>query len=206
MKHHVLKDYIQDTSKKAGVDAVTKFGARVDRVHKDGSKWTVHWTTLNDSDQDPVEKQESAIFDSVIVASGHYHTPLVPDIRGLAEAKTQWPAKIFHSKSFRRSEGFEGKVRMSFLYYPHLADSITECTSNWRRCIFSRHSQGDQYHCKQSLSKHPKRRFRSPRNCTATECHKNWRDWGVQNLCINCLKRTLAFDCASQIWRVVGWH
>ena len=61
MRHYVLKDYIQDTSKKAGVDDVTKFGARVDRVYKDGSTWTVEWSTLNDSDQDLVEKQESEV-------------------------------------------------------------------------------------------------------------------------------------------------
>ncbi|KAJ5120907.1 uncharacterized protein N7515_010295 [Penicillium bovifimosum] len=108
VKHHVIKEYIQDTSKKAGVEDVTKYSARVTRVHKGGSKWTVHWTTLSD-DQGIVESQESATFDSVVVASGHYHTPLVPDIRGLPEAKSRWPEKVFHSKSFRRSEDFEGK-------------------------------------------------------------------------------------------------
>jgi ACS family pantothenate transporter-like MFS transporter len=61
VRHYVLKDYIQDTSKKAGVNDVTKYGARVDRVHKDGSTWTVHWSTLSDADQDLVEKQESAV-------------------------------------------------------------------------------------------------------------------------------------------------
>lgn len=60
VKHHVLKDYIQDTSSKAGVDDITKFGARVTRVHKDGPTWTVHWSTLSE-DQDPVENEESAV-------------------------------------------------------------------------------------------------------------------------------------------------
>ncbi|KAJ5357030.1 Dimethylaniline monooxygenase N-oxide-forming [Penicillium concentricum] len=108
VKHHVLKEYIQDTSTKAGVDNITKYGARVTRVHKDGPTWTVHWSTLSEG-QDPVENEESATFDSVIVASGHYHTPLVPNIRGLPDAKARWPERIFHSKSFRRSKGFEGK-------------------------------------------------------------------------------------------------
>ncbi|KAJ5813178.1 hypothetical protein N7447_010201 [Penicillium robsamsonii] len=108
VKHHVLKEYIQDTSNKAGVDDITKYGARVTRVHKDGPTWIVHWSTLGEG-QEPVENEESATFDSVIVASGHYHTPLVPNIRGLPEAKARWPERIFHSKSFRRSKGFEGK-------------------------------------------------------------------------------------------------
>jgi hypothetical protein len=60
VKHHVLKEYIQDTSSKAGVDDITKFGARVTRVHKDGPTWTVHWTTLSE-DQNPIENSESAV-------------------------------------------------------------------------------------------------------------------------------------------------
>ncbi|KAJ5178633.1 uncharacterized protein N7500_001332 [Penicillium coprophilum] len=108
VKHHVLKDYIQDTSNKAGVDDITKYGARVTRVYKDGPTWTVHWCTLSEG-HDSVDKEESATFHSVIVASGHYHTPLVPNIRGLPKAKARWPERIFHSKSFRRSKGFEGR-------------------------------------------------------------------------------------------------
>jgi hypothetical protein len=57
----VLKDYIQDTAEKAGVNNVTKFGARVDRVRKDGALWTVQWSTLGYADQDLVEKQESVV-------------------------------------------------------------------------------------------------------------------------------------------------
>lgn len=130
VKHHVLKEYIQDTSKKVGVDDVTIYGALVTRVYKDESEWHVLWTSL---EEDPstgrlVENQKSAVrifsceaieesllnsiqtFDAVVIASGHYHTPLVPDIPGLAEAKAKWSTKITHSKSFRNSEGFEGKV------------------------------------------------------------------------------------------------
>lgn len=129
VNHSVLKEYIQDTSKKTGVDDVTIHGALVEEVYKQGQEWHVHWTMLN---EDPdtghiVEQQESAVssriqlyqantliqrqkFDAVVVGSGHYHTPLVPNIIGLAEAKAKWPAKIMHSKSFRSSEGFEGKV------------------------------------------------------------------------------------------------
>lgn len=56
-------------------------------------------------------------FDAVIVASGHYHTPLIPSIPGLAEAKSRWPSRTTHSKSFRSSRGFEQKVRLA-LFMP----------------------------------------------------------------------------------------
>ncbi|KAJ6092488.1 hypothetical protein N7486_007777 [Penicillium sp. IBT 16267x] len=80
VKHSVLKDYIQDTSNKSGVSDVTIYGALVTKT-----------------------------FDAVVVASGHYHTPLVPDIPGLSHAKERWPMEITHSKSFRNADGFEGK-------------------------------------------------------------------------------------------------
>lgn len=51
------------------------------------------------------------VFDAIIVASGHYHAPRIPDIPGLSEAKTHWASRIMHSKGFRKSQGFENKVR-----------------------------------------------------------------------------------------------
>ncbi|CEJ57997.1 hypothetical protein PMG11_06669 [Penicillium brasilianum] len=111
VRHNVLKDYIQDTSKKAGVDNATIYGAQVTNVHKEGTRWHVSWSTLHEdsTSKDLVERQNSATFDAVVVASGHYHTPLIPNIEGLAEAKEKWPSRITHSKSFRNSTGFEGK-------------------------------------------------------------------------------------------------
>ncbi|KAJ5239039.1 hypothetical protein N7468_003658 [Penicillium chermesinum] len=109
--HNVLKDYIQDTAKKTGVEAHTLYGASVANVYKDGPKWHVAWKSLQEDPQADslVEKEDTSAFDAVVVASGHYHTPLIPDIPGLAEAKEKWPSKISHSKSFRSAEGFEGK-------------------------------------------------------------------------------------------------
>ncbi|KAJ5982956.1 hypothetical protein N7481_005055 [Penicillium waksmanii] len=105
VNHHILKEYIQDTAKKAGVETATIYGALVT------SEWHVLWKSLHEDAQTGklTEREESDIFDAVVVASGHYHTPLIPDIPGLAEAKSQWPVEITHSKSFRNAEGFEGK-------------------------------------------------------------------------------------------------
>ncbi|KAJ5902977.1 hypothetical protein N7504_005360 [Penicillium tannophilum] len=111
VKHSVLKNYIQDTSYKSGVCDVTIYGARVTKVYKQEQKWHVDWTSLKEDLKtgNMVESRKSLTFDAVVVASGHYHTPLVPDIPGLSHAKERWPTKITHSKSFRNADGFEGK-------------------------------------------------------------------------------------------------
>ena len=51
VSHTVMKEYIQDTSKKAGADSVTLYGARVNRLHKDEQEWHVTWSTLTEDDQ-----------------------------------------------------------------------------------------------------------------------------------------------------------
>lgn len=45
----------------------------------------------------------------MVVASGHYHTPRIPDIPGLAQLKQRWPTRIHHSKGYRRPDRFKGK-------------------------------------------------------------------------------------------------
>jgi hypothetical protein len=50
-------------------------------------------------------------FDAVMVASGHYNDPFIPDIPGLAEFSTTNPGSISHSKFYRSPSQYQGKVR-----------------------------------------------------------------------------------------------
>lgn len=45
----------------------------------------------------------------MVVASGHYTVPFVPDIKGLDEAATIHPSKFEHSKSFRTPDDYAGQ-------------------------------------------------------------------------------------------------
>jgi ACS family pantothenate transporter-like MFS transporter len=45
----------------------------------------------------------------VIVASGHYHAPRVPGIRGIRELKRQFPTRIQHSKGYRSPERYANR-------------------------------------------------------------------------------------------------
>lgn len=59
VSHTVMKEYIQDTSRKAGADGVTIYGARVTSVKKDGHKWHVTWSTLReDGESKSLEEHE----------------------------------------------------------------------------------------------------------------------------------------------------
>ncbi|GAB1315025.1 monooxygenase [Madurella fahalii] len=51
----------------------------------------------------------SATYDAVVVASGHYSTIYIPDVKGIAEFHTTHPRIITHSKHYRTPEPFAGK-------------------------------------------------------------------------------------------------
>jgi cation diffusion facilitator CzcD-associated flavoprotein CzcO len=52
-------------------------------------------------------------FDAVVVASGHYWVPYVPDIEGLDQFEKTRPGSVVHSKHFRGRDLFHGKVGCS---------------------------------------------------------------------------------------------
>ncbi|KAI8933089.1 hypothetical protein NX059_009732 [Plenodomus lindquistii] len=108
--HDVLKDYIQDTAIRAGVHSDTRYNTEVKRVVKNANKWHVETITLeSDKSGRTVRTIATTEYDSVIVASGHYHAAKVPDTPGLADWKAAWPDRVTHSKSYRKPQGFEGK-------------------------------------------------------------------------------------------------
>jgi ACS family pantothenate transporter-like MFS transporter len=107
--HNVLKDYIQDTALKTGIDKVTRYNTEVKNLHKSGNKWLLKAVTLHAKTSGNVLQQNTEEFDSIVIASGHYHAARIPDIPGLAGWKRQWPQRIQHSKSYRRPEDFQGK-------------------------------------------------------------------------------------------------
>jgi hypothetical protein len=132
-----MNEYIIDTSRKSGVHDATVFGAKVTNIEKvnEKSKWRVSWTELEDDEAVKVKEREKEdvsyfeenmlvlascgsrltlyqLFDAVVVASGHYHAPRIPDITGLADIKRLWPSRVLHSKGYRKPDSYAGKVRL----------------------------------------------------------------------------------------------
>ncbi|KAJ1329568.1 dimethylaniline monooxygenase (N-oxide forming) [Microdochium nivale] len=61
-----------------------------------GGKWQVTSRDLLGSNTTMV-----SVYDAVVVASGHYATPYIPDVPGIREFHAAWPGVISHSKSYR---------------------------------------------------------------------------------------------------------
>lgn len=86
---------------------------------------------MNDRDQWKVitkqlksQSQSTGSYDAVVVASGHYNIPFIPQTKGINEWSKQYPGNITHSKFFRRPEDFKDKVHnlvAHFLSYTNLS-------------------------------------------------------------------------------------
>ncbi|KAL1858748.1 hypothetical protein Daus18300_009882 [Diaporthe australafricana] len=102
--HHEIEAYVQRLSQETGAHEVTLFDTRVEEAVKNAAtgEWDVRTKTLVKSDDGTYSSQNKDwTFDAVVVAAGHYHVPLIPDVPGLAEWKRKYPDRVRHSKSYR---------------------------------------------------------------------------------------------------------
>lgn len=107
---HVEK-YVQTLASTHGVNAVTSFHTRVDEIRKtsDGTKWEIRSVALEKRDTGPRLAERTSNFDLVVVATGHYNMPRIPDTEGLKEWKERYPGRVIHSKQYRSPEPYRGR-------------------------------------------------------------------------------------------------
>src|SRR5690606_36025111 len=97
----VLWDYIKGRVEKAGVRGWCRFRTPVRRVeYSEGTgKFSV---TAHDLKKDSFSTEQ---FDHVVVASGHFSTPNVPEFPGFSG----FNGRVLHSHDFRDAMEFKGK-------------------------------------------------------------------------------------------------
>ncbi|GKT89195.1 dimethylaniline monooxygenase [Colletotrichum tofieldiae] len=86
------------------------FNTHVERVEKVGKKWQL--TLRKTQHYLKHEKRDywwQDTFDAVVVATGHYGVPYVPNIKGLEETSAALPQRFEHSKAYRSPEDYVDK-------------------------------------------------------------------------------------------------
>ncbi|KAK5675603.1 hypothetical protein LTS10_011703 [Elasticomyces elasticus] len=107
--HHVLADYIQGAAAANNVIENIQFDTRVTEVVKEGSRWRVETAKLTGVPSDSNVSRDVKDFDALVIATGHYHAPNVPEMPGLADWVQTFPSRIWHSKRYRSSDAFKGQ-------------------------------------------------------------------------------------------------
>ncbi|KAF2790396.1 dimethylaniline monooxygenase [Melanomma pulvis-pyrius CBS 109.77] len=106
--YQVVAGYLEDLFTKY-LHLVT-FNTTLERLQKKNGKWEL---TLRRSGVLYRGKRQDywwiETFDAVVIASGHYNIPFIPQIPGLAEFHKAFPDKIEHSKAYRSRDNYVGK-------------------------------------------------------------------------------------------------
>lgn len=97
----VLWDYIQGRVRKAGVRHYIRFNTAVKSVVFDDETRTFTLTAMDYT----ADRLTSDEFDHVIVATGHFSTPYMPEFPGF----DHFPGRILHAHDFRDATEFKGK-------------------------------------------------------------------------------------------------
>ncbi|KAI5467418.1 hypothetical protein BGZ63DRAFT_344097 [Mariannaea sp. PMI_226] len=104
-RHNAVLQYLKDYAK--DLTPYISYQTQVLSVEKPSSERNAPWQIeVLDLKTKHTTKAE---FDAVVVASGHYNDPFVPDIPGLAEFNKAYPGAISHSKYYRRPDDYKGK-------------------------------------------------------------------------------------------------
>lgn len=74
----------------------------------EGARWSVRSMSME------TRKEAEEIFDAVVVASGHYDDPFIPNISGISAWNTAFPGSVSHSKYYRRPSAFKDKVMLLY--------------------------------------------------------------------------------------------
>ncbi|PBP27216.1 flavin dependent monooxygenase-like protein [Diplocarpon rosae] len=133
-----VEGYLQNLLNRNGYQEFVTYQTTVELVHKDdeSGKWVL--TLRQPLENGKEDKWWTESFDAVVVASGHYTVPFIPDTPGLAELVDNFPDVVEHSKAWREPEKYRGKrtvVVGASISGPDIAHAIADITEVPLNCV-----------------------------------------------------------------------
>lgn len=112
-RHHtVVRQFVEDLLNRNGYQDLVEYNTTVEKAVKDAKsgKWVV--TLRRNGKAGKFDYWWTEEFDALVVASGHYSVPYIPNIKGLKEFAEAYPGSVEHTKGFRNPEKYRGKVSL----------------------------------------------------------------------------------------------
>ena len=104
----IMQTWVQGVFKGCGFQDLIECDTSVERIEKRDAEWVLTLRKATPGLETDTWWQEN--FDAVVVATGHYNVPYVPQISGLAEFDDKHPGIIQHSKHYQTAELYRDKV------------------------------------------------------------------------------------------------
>nr|OQO25257.1 hypothetical protein B0A51_07038 [Rachicladosporium sp. CCFEE 5018] len=103
-KHETVLEYIEQYSQ--DIKHLIAHNTRVISVRQEGSRWHIDTQPIKSAHHQDVDHH---VFDAVIVASGHFDNPYMPNVPGMKEWMQLYPGSILHSKYYRTPDRFANR-------------------------------------------------------------------------------------------------
>lgn len=102
LSHPQVLKYLTDLAETENLLPLIRFSTLVEKAEFDQDGWKVSVKNGN--------TKYTEEFDAVVVATGHYSVPYIPDISGLSELNENKRIPVMHSRDYRLPDGFKDKV------------------------------------------------------------------------------------------------
>ncbi|CAH0044560.1 unnamed protein product [Clonostachys solani] len=111
LDHSEVLEYLQGVALTHGVQDKIRFGTQVEAVSKEEGTghWRIRTSRLVTTRTSYKMEGETWRFDAVVVATGRYGVPRVPDVPGLSTWKRMFPDRLMHAKQYRTPTSFRDK-------------------------------------------------------------------------------------------------
>ncbi|KAF2690200.1 FAD/NAD(P)-binding domain-containing protein [Lentithecium fluviatile CBS 122367] len=103
--HSVMQKYVAGLVKRNRYEDLVSYNTTVELAQKIDDEWRLVLRKDGTKEDEWWEER----FDAVVVASGHYSVPYIPDIPGLEEFERARPGSVKHSKMYRGRDAYRGK-------------------------------------------------------------------------------------------------
>jgi cation diffusion facilitator CzcD-associated flavoprotein CzcO len=150
-KSEVIREWVDGLVSRNNYRDLVEFNTTVEKAEKIGSEWVLTLRKSLPGGSHNYWWQES--FDALIVASGHYSIPNIPNVPGLVELEEHHPGTVEHSKGYRGPENYRNKV---IAIHSYTKRSILICFLPGRYCcrlfrLGSRHSNSHNRNCRSHI-------------------------------------------------------
>jgi cation diffusion facilitator CzcD-associated flavoprotein CzcO len=132
MGHEKVLAYLQVLARIYRIKERTWFNTRVESCanRESDGRWLVRTCELITTATKYTLKREISEFDAVVVATGRYDIPRVPDVPGLSDWKQKFPGCVSHSKQYRRPDTFRNQTVLVIGGFISSMEITNELTSN----------------------------------------------------------------------------
>ncbi|KAI8913923.1 hypothetical protein DFJ77DRAFT_431526 [Powellomyces hirtus] len=125
--HHIVRQYLSSYSEHFGLGKYIRFGHEIIRASWKDGKWSIRVRRIpREEQQSTSDKSYLETFDYLLLCSGHYNLPFIPQWPGISDWSSTKTHQLSHSIYYRSATPFKDKVVLVVGAGPSARDILAE--------------------------------------------------------------------------------